>query len=280
MKSKWLKLLFYSPTIIFLLSFSGKNLTAQPVPCCQDPACTQQAADYAGKFTREVKLLGKYSDDDQLRQHMLDSVRRENAAGYKKLMQHVSTIHDWSVEDNSRLDCMLEKMPADNMDPTYWLSYLLGTQYASTFKSPEFVKGPGIFIHLNQGALNLFAQQEGYALTGGALLSYTFTKKGEGAGGRIRAMIGPSIFYSGQTVKLLVNPRLEWRLFDIGGELTSIGCVKLITEANLNDNLQMAGMGLGADISKFALQLSGGYEFSNKDYLVLLGIGYHIPVKK
>lgn len=280
MKGVLLKLLYYSSSIIFLLSFSGKNLTAQTVPCCQDQACSQLATDYAGKFTNEVKLLGKYSDDDQLRQQLLDSISRVNAAGYKKLLQQVSTIHDWSVEDNSRLDCMLEKMPADNIDPTYWLSYLLGTQYASTFKSPEFVKGPGIFFHLNQGALNLFAQQEGYALTGGALLSYTFTKKGEDAGGRLRVMIGPSIFYSGQTVNLLVNPRLEWRLLDIGGELTSIGCVKLITEANLNDNLQIAGIGLGADISKFALQLSGGYEFSNKDYLILLGIGYHIRMKK
>ncbi|MBX7110026.1 MAG: hypothetical protein K1X61_15355 [Chitinophagales bacterium] len=280
MKDKWLKLVFHFFLFIIVLLFTADPLTAQNTACCQDPACTQLAATYADKFITEVKMMGKYSDDDQVRQRAMDSVSHANAAGYKKMMQQVSAIHDWSADDNSRLDCMLEKMPADNIDATYWLSYLMGTRYASSFKSPEFVRGFGIFIHVNQGAINLFGKEEGYALTGGALLSYTFTKKGEEAGGSVRAMIGPSVFYSGQTVNLLVNPRMEWRLFDIGGELTSIGCVKLITEANLNDNLQIAGIGLGADISKFALQLNGGYEFSNDDFLLLLGIGYHIPVRK
>jgi len=145
---------------------------------------------------------------------------------------------------------------------------------STTESLSSFRKGFGILVHTGIGASSLFTSSERFASLSGLLLSYTFTPKGQNTGGYVRAMIGPGLYYSATKTYVLVHPRFELRIKDLGSDLASIGCLKLIVQGGFQKNIQLGGLGIGAEISRFHLQLTENYLFNESALVLQFGLGY------
>jgi len=161
-----------------------------------------------------------------------------------------------------------------------WKGYFMAAFITSGFQSPEFRKGFGILVHSGIGASSLFTSSERFASLSGLVFSYTFTPKGQNSGRHIRAMIGPGLYYSATKTYLLIHPRFEFRVKDLGSELAGIGCLKLIAQGGFQKEIQLAGGGIGAEVSNSHLQLTENYLFNEAALVLQFGIGYSFELSK
>lgn len=264
--------------------FFYPNLLYSQTLCCEQPACKAAAQKLLADYVWLFPILGSYPEDPGMVGNILDSVRRYFPEQYQKIGQLV--LRNAAMEDQEGFkDCFDAVQRESNLesqeDILYWRGYLRTYFIKSKgLRSPEFARGPGLHLYVHQGVIGAGNPAEAYAFTANGFLSYTFTRKGQPTGGRWRAMIGPAFYYSNRTAFLLANPRVEYRLSDIGSELLHIGCIKLIGEAQVNDTRLFAGGGIGAEIACFHLQAGALYETRQEVLQLQIGIGYQKIFRK
>ena len=272
---------YFFLSLLFCVPFFSATSIAQTIECCDDPACKAEGERLVKQADKALDFLGPYPADVKTdyegKRDFIQSIKIKQPGHYNKLRKAIRDINKWSVKNSSRRVC-LSRLYANLLTEhkLNWLDYFVSAFYSSSFKSPEFSKGFGTHLHVAMGSQSLFTNEERFVSTGGALVSYTFTPKGETAGGRFRIMLGPSFFYSTTKTYLMVNPRAEIRLFDIGNDFTNIGCFKLITQGAFQKEIQMAGLGLAAEISRFNIEFKGDYEFKSNSFIVQTGLMYSI----
>jgi hypothetical protein len=266
--------------LIFLLAVSIQpiRLQAQTTPCCNDVTCHTNATKLATNMSKSVEFLGVYPANQPVsyegKKKFLDSLKKCRPSNYNAIKKAAKQINDWSAKDPSRNICMSIEYGNLPEDRLLWINYFITTFYVSVSSSPEFRKGFGMLLHTGIGASSLFTSGERFASLSGLMLSYTFAPAGKTAGGRVRALIGPGYYYSATKNYLLVHPRLEFRIIDIGSELTNIGCLKLIAQGGFQKKIQLGGLGFAVEISRFHIQVTGNYDFKQSVFVLQSGLGY------
>lgn len=253
-------------------------------PCCDDPGCHDKATQLVTAIGKATNFLGAYPANQPVdfngKKRFLDSLKTYQPSKYNAIKKATKQINDFGKDDVSRRVCLSREYANLTEDQLNWVNYFITAFYTSGFRSPEFRKGFGILVHTGMGASSLFKSSERFASLSGLLLSYTFTPKGKNTGGRVRALIGPGVYYSATKTYLLVHPRFEFRIKDLGNEITTIGCLKLIAQGGFQKDIQLAGLGIGAEISRFHIQLTENYLFNDSAFAFQVGLGYSFLFNK
>jgi len=264
--------------LLFLAICSYPWLSFAQTVCCDNPACRDSARQVVTSLGKATDFLGVYPSgqpvDDERKKQFIDSLKNNEPARYNAIRQAAKQFDEWGSIDVSRRDCLTSQFQNLSADQRKWVSYFITALFSSGFRSPEFRKGFGILVHTGIGASSLFTSSERFASLSGVLLSYTFTPKGQNTGGHVRVMIGPGLYYSATKTYLLVHPRFEFRIKDLGSDLASIGCLKLIAQGGFQKDIQLGGLGIGAEISRFHLQLTENYLFNESALVLQFGLGY------
>jgi len=270
--------------LFFLAIFSYPRLSFAQTACCENPACRDSARQVVTSLGKATDFLGVYPSgqpvDDERKKQFIDSLKNNEPARYNTIRQAAKQFDEWGSINVSRRDCLTSQFENLSPDQRKWVSYFITALFSSGFRSPEFRKGFGILVHTGIGASSLFTSSERFASLSGLLLSYTFTPKGQNTGGYVRAMIGPGLYYSATKTYLLVHPRFEFRIKDLGSDLASIGCLKLIAQGGFQKDIQLGGLGIGAEISRFHLQLTENYLFNESALVLQFGLGYSFAFNK
>jgi hypothetical protein len=272
--------------VLFLTICIYPQLLFAQIACCDDPACHDKAKQVATAIGKSVEFLGVYPGDAQLplndegKKRYLDSLKKNNPSNYNTIKKAARQLNDWKSEDPSQKVCLNGELAKLTLDQLKWVNYFTTAFFSSGFRSPEFRKGFGLLVHTGIGASSLFTSSERFASLSGLLVSYTFTPKGQNTGGLVRAMIGPGLYYSATKTYLLVHPRFEFRIKDLGSDLASIGCLKLIAQGGFQKDIQLAGLGIGAEISRFHVQLTENYLFNDSALVLQIGLGYSFVFNK
>jgi hypothetical protein len=258
---------------------NAQLLRAQTTACCDDPACHAKATQLVTTIAKAVEFLGPYPADQPVsfvgKKKFLDSLKRCKPSNYNAIKKAAKQINDWDNDkDVSRNICLSVEYGKLREDQTQWIIYFLEAFYASRSSSPEFHKGLGVLLHSGIGPISLFKNTERFASLSGLLLSYTFAPKGKTTGGHVRVLIGPGLYYSATKNYLLVHPRFEFRIKDLGNELTNFGCLKVIAHGGFQKEIQLVGLGLAAEISRFNIQVTENHEFKQSVFLLQIGLGY------
>jgi len=274
--------------VLFLAICIYPRLSFAQTACCDNPACRDSASRLLKAFGLSTDFLGPYSTANHPtskneKKQFLDSLKTAQPSNYNAIKEAAKQIVDWQSVNVNRRKCMVLLESDDNVitkEQSDWKGYFMAAFITSGFQSPEFRKGFGILIHSGIGASSLFTSSERFASLSGLLLSYTFTPKGQNSGGHIRAMIGPGLYYSATKTYLLIHPRFEFRIKDLGSDLAGIGCLKLIAQGGFQKDIQLAGLGFGAEVSNFHLQLTENYLFNESALVLQFGIGYSFELSK
>ena len=270
--------------LLFLAICSYPGLSFAQTTCCDNPICRDSARQVVTSLGKTIDFLGVYPSgqpvDDERKKQFIDSLKNNEPARYNTIRQAAHQFDEWGSINVSRRDCLTSQFENLSPDQRKWVSYFITALFSSGFRSPEFRKGFGILVHTGIGASSLFTSSERFASLSGLLLSYTFTPKGQNTGGYVRAMIGPGLYYSATKTYLLVHPRFEFRIKDLGSDLASIGCVKLIAQGGFQKHIQLVGLGIGAEISRFHLQLTENYLFNESALVLQFGLGYSFAFNK
>jgi hypothetical protein len=255
--------------------------------CCDDPTCRDKAKQVVVALGKATDFLGAFQPippmDVNGKKQFLDSLKKNEPSNYNAIKNAMNGYHDFISKDASQKDCVQREIadPANlTDDEARWVGYFITSFFSSGFRSPEFRKGFGILVHTGIGASSLFTNSEGFASLSGLLLSYTFTSKGQTTGGHVRALIGPGLYYSATKTYLLVHPRFEFRIKDLGSEVASIGCLKVIAQGGFQKDIQLAGLGIGIEISSFHVQVTENYLFNDSALFLQFGLGYSFAFNK
>ena len=270
--------------LLFLAICGYPRLSFAQTACCDNPACRDSARQVVTSLGKATDFLGVYPSgqpvDDERKKQFIDSLKNNEPTRYNAIRQAAKQFDEWGSIEVSRRDCLTSQFENLSADQRKWVSYFITALFSSGFRSPEFRKGFGILVHTGIGASSLFTSSERFASLSGLLLSYTFTPKGQNTGGYVRAMIGPGLYYSATKTYLLVHPRFEFRIKDLGSDLASIGCLKLIVQGGFQKDIQLGGLGIGAEISRFHLQLTENYLFNESALVLQFGLGYSLAFNK
>ncbi|HEY3405622.1 MAG TPA: hypothetical protein VGK59_19700 [Ohtaekwangia sp.] len=244
--------------------------------------------DKVGAYIRELKsALVNFIPDpgsDEARNAYLLSLKKINPDVYRQAVKIVQEGEASRKKDDAWLPCFQQEFfnidpSAADTDISLWMAHIAKSVIELDFTSPEFRKGFGVHLDINQGVADLGQKTEAYSFSTRALLAYTFGKDGKSSGGRWRTLTGVSMYYQNTDFLWLINPRIEYRLLDIGVDLTNIGNLKLIADANFGDTW-IAGGGFGLELSSFGMQML--YQRQGEDHSshVLLGVFYRFQKRK
>ncbi|WP_333820637.1 hypothetical protein [Ohtaekwangia sp.] len=252
-------------------------------PCCNRADCKAAIDAYIISLKRLLNDFGTLPSGIDERKAALENYKTQYRVGYAQLRAIILKIQKISAGDRTWLDCFSQRFI--EVDPSVadedcisWYAYLSTVLLPSEFTSPEFAKGFGVHLDLSQGVADPGKSTEAYALAGRVLLSYTFCKHGHASGGRWRVMAGPSIYYQDTKAYLLANPRVEFRLKDIGNKLASIGNIKLIADGNIGD-VYIVGGGVGLELYKFGVQVLYQRQSEVRSAQLLTGLFYRFQKK-
>lgn len=268
--------LFMLPAICVLV---GVTTSAQ-TKCCDRTPCRDSAMVLVADFAGTVRDLGPVPYTQAAKEKFADSLSNFHPEKFNKIREVALRNKAWYANDAGRRECIVQQYETLDENTLNWMQYFLSIFFSSSFRSPEFVKGWGMQIHVNMGALNPLRTTERFVSTGGVLLSYTFGSKDQVAGGRFRLLAGPSFYYSQKITYLMANARAEIRLGDLGGGEFNAGCFKLMVDGNFHGKVTMAGLGLAVELARIGIQLKGDYEFKNDAFLAQLGLAYIISFNK
>jgi hypothetical protein len=238
--------------------------------------CRTKTENY---IKRLKDALQNFTDDpgiDAQRDRYLESLRKNNPKAYN-LVERLSKEANVNMQQDSLwLQCFQQEFL--NVSPTEedeniirWSAHLFKRFVAFDFVSPEFETGFGIHVDVNQGAADLGQKSEAYSFAARVLLAYTFSK--ELTGGRFRILGGVSTYYFDNKFSWFANPRLEYRIRDIGNDLTTFGNWKAIVDANFGKTW-IAGVGIGLELHNFGAQLIYQRQGDIKDSHLLVGVFY------
>jgi hypothetical protein len=259
-------------TSAIIIAISLGNYTfSQTQNCCNEAACKETAQKLAQEAAIVMAPLGSDPNDEELRRNKVENLQKNSPAAYAKIVHHKKSIKKWAANDGDKINCLMSFIT--NMEVLDWLIYLALEDSQIHYLSPEFCRGWALQADINQGAVDLFTSSEGFSSSARLLLAYTLSTKNT-CGGRIRLLLGPSLYYQDRKTLLLLNPRVEIRLFDLANELISIGNIKLITQANVNREHLIGGIGIGAELYNVGIQLLGELQQGENRYSIQTGIFY------
>lgn len=260
--------------LIFIIFFIVSNTLSAQNSCCEMQDCKDKAEKLAREITISVAYLGKDPNNYQQRDKILDSFRIVDEYRYLKIVELIKNIDKFNNGTLGGLSCINEFI--DEEDVLDWMTHFFLKYENVKGLSPEFCKGFGLHFDLNTGVGDLFRASESFSSSSRLLLSYTFSKKA--CGGRVRVLLGPSFYYQGREAFLLINPRTEIRLLDIGNDLLSIGNLKLIGQANFNNKILITGLGVSIELDNFGAQVMGEYQTGKLNYSIQTGIFYRFRI--
>jgi hypothetical protein len=262
-------------TAFVITMFGFFTSVANPEPC-------DDAIRYIEATTTLVKKLPMYPGTEKKADSLLTVFRQTDPASERKLRQSILFAEDKRKADPSFLQCLIENAHLTDTNYNSWTQFLSGYYVKLSFRSPEFVRGFGLHVDVSQGGADLGTASESYAVAGRALLSYTFVPRDAptNAGGHVRLMGGVSTYYAFRELETLANLRGEFRLLDIGNDLTSFGNVKLIADLNHNKDQTIIGGGAGVELYTFGIQLLYQRETQIGGSYFLFGIFYRFHFTK
>jgi hypothetical protein len=260
---------------MIIIIFGHFTSVANPGPC-------DDAIRYIGATTTLVKKLPMYPGTEGKADSLLAIFQQSDPASERKLRQAILFAEEKRKADPSFLQCLIENAHLTDSNYNNWTQFLAGHYVKLAFRSPEFVRGFGLHFDINQGGADLGSASESYAVAGRALLSYTFVSKDAptNAGGHVRLMGGVSTYYAFRELETFANLRGEFRVRDIGNDLTSFGNVKLIADLNSNKDYTIIGGGAGLELYKFGIQLLYQRETQIGGSYLLFGIFYRFQFSK
>ncbi|MCX2746034.1 hypothetical protein OO013_19295 [Mangrovivirga sp. M17] len=257
-------------SVFFMLFIVSNWANAQD---CQNltPQQLNQIQNYAEAIVPIVLFkLHPAPNNDTERQEKLDSLKTYDYPAYVELINNIQGF----IANTSQEQQVCFYKIADNTTVNAWISYIYRKDAPTNESlSPEFQKGIGILAEINQGVIDPFRSTEQYLLTVKGLLAYTFAK--EQAGGRIRMMLGPSLYYSKQEVDVYLTSRMEVRIYDLKAEPVSLGTFKFLLEGSTDlDGLWIAGPGVGLEFPQFGVKLLHQWRTGTAINQLELGISY------
>jgi hypothetical protein len=262
-------------TAFVIVMFSCFTSRANPGPC-------DDAIRYLEATTTLVKKLPPYPGTEGKADSVLAIFKQTEPASERKLHQAILFAEKKRKSDPSFLQCLVENAHLTDSNYNNWSQFLAGHYVKLTFRSPEFVRGFGLHLDVSQGGADLGTASESYAVAGRALLSYTFVPKSAptNAGGHVRLLGGVSTYYAFRELETFANLRGEFRIRDIGNDLTSFGNVKLIADLNHNNDYTIIGGGAGVELYNFGIQLLYQRETQIGGSYLLFGIFYRFHFTK
>jgi hypothetical protein len=232
--------------------------------------------DFISRFKAALQNFISDPGTDEDRNLYLESLRQNNLQLYNSVEQLSREANANAEGDTLWLRCFqqeflnIEPGPMDE-NIIRWSAHLFKRFTAFDFDSPEFERGIGIHVDVNQGAADLGRDSETYSFATRILLAYTFSKRL--SGGRLRMLGGVSTYYFDRDFLWFVNPRVEYRFRDIGNELTTFGNIKGILDANFGKTW-IVGAGIGVELHNFGVQLMYQRQGEIKKSHILVGIFY------
>jgi hypothetical protein len=267
--------------LTFYLIFSFLQLAAQN--CCDNPDCANTAKKYAEAELQLMQVLAESPSDSLGRVGKVNNYKASHPGWYQKVTELFLDIDNWAGNDNQKLICLqdqIKALPIDigiRMSLNDWQLHFLQEFDKIKQRSTEFCQGFGVHAELNQGAVNLFKSTESHFFSVKAfVIVKTWGTSSSSCGGKVRLLLGGGMNYQYNDVMWIIAPRIEYRLKDIGNHFTSIGHIKFIFEPGYGispDTFQYL-TGLGVDINILQVQLLGGYQSRNHNYLAHLGLAY------
>ncbi len=233
--------------------------------CCEVENCKSKATEYATLIKGDMSFLpdlGSANDFEYRR--ILDEAIKYQTAEFNRMFSSYNKILKWNDKegDKFKYSCVLNQLN----DPKA-LKYLdiLRKVYPkkSSELSPEFGKAWHLQSELGTGGINFGHDSERFVLSLKSLVSYTFTKKDEDTGGRIRLLAGPVVQYSGSNIKIGPLIRSEFRLFDLKASYFSLGNIKLFMEGQYLANDFEVGGGLAIELYKFGYWIGSAINTDN-----------------
>ena len=214
--------------------------------------------------------------NDRERDQYIEALRRTNPDGYQSIERLSKEANLQMQRDSLWLSCFQLEFLNINPSPQdeniiLWSSHLFKRFAEHEFISPEFERGFGIHFDASQGAADLGQDSEAYSFAARILMAYTFSK--DKSGGRLRILGGVSTYYFDNRFLWFINPRVEYRIIDIGNELTSFGSIKAIADANFGKTW-IGGIGVGLELHNFGVQLIYQRQGEIKSSQLLVGIFY------
>ena len=257
----------------FIFSLALCSLT---ISATAQSECRSKVGEYISRFKAAFRNFIPDPGTDRDRNLYLESLRRSNVQLYNYVEQLSIEAKANAERDTLWLPCFQQEFL--NIEPgpmdgsiLLWSAHLFKRFTEFDFDSPEFERGIGIHVDLNQGAADLGRDSETYSFAVRILLAYTFSKRL--SGGRFRMLGGVSTYYFDRDFLWFVNPRLEYRFKDIGNELTTFGNLKGILDANFGTTW-IVGTGIGLELHNFGVQIMYQRQGEIKKSHILVGIFY------
>ncbi len=241
-------------------------------------ACKSKVEGYILRLKGALQNFIPDPGSDAARDQYLQSLRQINPGLYDKVRRLSLEAKEKMDEDASWLACFQQEFlniqPSDkDENMILWSSHLFKRFVTMDYISPEFERGIGVHVDINQGAADLGKSTEAYSFAGRLLLSYTFSKERTGTGGTVRLMGGISTYYYDSEFNFFANPRVEYRIKDLGNKLTTFGNLKVIIDGNFGETW-IAGAGIGVELHNFGVQVLYQRQGKVKNSHLLVGLFY------
>lgn len=252
--------------------------------CCSRPACMQEVDSYVIPLKRILNDFIPIPSTREERIMFMDAFAHQEPANYAALRKIVFDLDKVRTKDSTWLLCFANRLLMVNAGPAdenilRWFDFLTRQLLPNDFTSPEFRKGFGVHIDMNQGVADLGKKTQSYSFAARVLAAYTFAKKGKVSGGNWRICAGPSFYYQDNRGYLLANSRVEYRFKDLGNKLVSIGNIKLIADANFGD-ITVYGAGAALELYFFGAQVLYQRQNKIKSNHLLLGLFYRFQKRQ
>ena len=257
--------------ILFSIVFIGIS-----IQCMGQPDCVEKTGDYIIRLKGALASFIPDPGNDNERDQFLETLKHSNPQQYQRIGRLSKEANLQMRQDSLWLSCFQQEFL--NINPSSedeniirWSAHLFKRFIEFEFLSPEFERGIGIHLDANQGAADLGRDSEAYSFAARISMAYTFSK--DASGGRLRILGGVSTYYFDSRFLWFINPRVEYRIVDIGNELTSLGSIKAIADANFGKTW-IAGVGVGLELHDFGIQLLYERQGEIKSSHLLVGIFY------
>lgn len=238
--------------------------------------CPAKTRNYIIQLKTSLKDFIPDPGNDEERDQYLQMLRQKSPEKYDEVERLSIKANREMQRDTLWQLCFQQEFL--NVNPTLqdeniirWSAHLFKRFIRFELLSPEFEKGFGIHIGASQGAADLGLDSEAYSFSARALMAYTFSRNA--SAGRIRALAGVSTYYFDNKFFWFANPRIEYRIIDIGNELTTFGNVKALVDANFGKTW-IAGLGVAVELHNFGVELMYQRQGEIKKSHLLVGIFY------
>ena len=249
-----------------------------PLRTFAQESCKPKVEDYILRFKTALQNFIDDPGSDAARDQYLQSLRQINPGLYDKIERLSLEAKNNMDRDASWLACFQQEFlnvhTTDNDENIIlWSAHLFKRFVTLEYISPEFERGVGVHVDASQGAADLGKSTEAYSFAGRVLISYTFSKERTATGGNFRILGGISTYYYENEFLFFANPRVEYRISDIGNKLTTLGNLKAIVDGNFGDTWIVGG-GIGVELHNFGVQVLYQRQGDDKNSHLLVGLFY------